>query len=292
MELIDKKTIGKKLNGRLLLNKVLKYILLLCTLVGLVVLATLLIDTIIDGWSYLTTDFFTNFSSSRPENAGIRGALIGTLWLMATTAPIAIILSVGTALYLEEYAPKNKLTDFIKINISNLAGVPSVVFGLLGLTLFVRMSGLGNSVLAAALTMSLMILPVIVVASQEAIRSVPSSIREASIGMGATKWQTITRIILPASLPGIITGIILALSRAIGETAPLVVIGIPTILLFTPTGVFDTFSALPMQIFSWVKMPNPEFQSITAAAILVLLFILFLMNSVAIYIRNKYSKRF
>lgn len=292
MELIDKKTIGKKLNGRLLLNKVLKYILLLCTLVGLVVLATLLIDTIIDGWSYLTTDFFTNFSSSRPENAGIRGALIGTLWLMATTAPIAIILSVGTALYLEEYAPKNKLTDFIKINISNLAGVPSVVFGLLGLTLFVRMAGLGNSVLAAALTMSLMILPVIVVASQEAIRSVPSSIREASIGMGATKWQTITRIILPASLPGIITGIILALSRAIGETAPLVVIGIPTILLFTPTGVFDTFSALPMQIFSWVKMPNPEFQSITAAAILVLLFILFLMNSVAIYIRNKYSKRF
>ncbi|CAM2760358.1 phosphate ABC transporter permease PstA [Salinicoccus roseus] len=292
MELIDKKTIGKKLNGRLLLNKVLKYIFLLCTLVGLVVLATLLIDTIIDGWSYLTTDFFTNFSSSRPENAGIRGALIGTLWLMATTAPIAIILSVGTALYLEEYAPKNKLTDFIKINISNLAGVPSVVFGLLGLTLFVRMAGLGNSVLAAALTMSLMILPVIVVASQEAIRSVPSSIREASIGMGATKWQTITRIILPASLPGIITGIILALSRAIGETAPLVVIGIPTILLFTPTGVFDTFSALPMQIFSWVKMPNPEFQSITAAAILVLLFILFLMNSVAIYIRNKYSKRF
>lgn len=292
MELIDKKTIGKKLNGRLLLNKVLKYIFLLCTLVGLVVLATLLVDTIIDGWSYLTTDFFTNFSSSRPENAGIRGALIGTLWLMATTAPIAIILSVGTALYLEEYAPKNKLTDFIKINISNLAGVPSVVFGLLGLTLFVRMAGLGNSVLAAALTMSLMILPVIVVASQEAIRSVPSSIREASIGMGATKWQTITRIILPASLPGIITGIILALSRAIGETAPLVVIGIPTILLFTPTGVFDTFSALPMQIFSWVKMPNPEFQSITAAAILVLLFILFLMNSVAIYIRNKYSKRF
>ncbi|MBY8908575.1 phosphate ABC transporter permease PstA [Salinicoccus roseus] len=292
MELIDKKTIGKKLNGRLLLNKVLKYIFLLCTLVGLFVLATLLIDTIIDGWSYLTTDFFTNFSSSRPENAGIRGALIGTLWLMATTAPIAIILSVGTALYLEEYAPKNKLTDFIKINISNLAGVPSVVFGLLGLTLFVRMAGLGNSVLAAALTMSLMILPVIVVASQEAIRSVPSSIREASIGMGATKWQTITRIILPASLPGIITGIILALSRAIGETAPLVVIGIPTILLFTPTGVFDTFSALPMQIFSWVKMPNPEFQSITAAAILVLLFILFLMNSVAIYIRNKYSKRF
>lgn len=292
MELINKNEIGKKLSGRLLLNKSMKYIFLLCTLVGLIVLATLLIDTIIDGWSYLTIDFFTNFSSSRPENAGIRGALIGTLWLMATTAPIAIILSVGTALYLEEYAPKNKITDFIKINISNLAGVPSVVFGLLGLTLFVRMAGLGNSVLAAALTMSLMILPVIVVASQEAIRSVPSSIREASIGMGATKWQTITRVILPASLPGIITGIILALSRAIGETAPLVVIGIPTILLFTPTSVFDTFSALPMQIFSWVKMPNPEFQSITAAAILVLLFILFLMNSVAIYIRNKYSKRF
>ncbi|MFC3418106.1 phosphate ABC transporter permease PstA [Salinicoccus hispanicus] len=292
MELINKEQVSKKLSGRLMVNKVMKFIFLLCTLVGLVVLATLLIDTILDGWRYLTVDFFTNFSSSRPDNAGIRGAIIGTLWLMATTAPIAIILSVGTALYLEEYAPKNKLVDFVKINISNLAGVPSVVFGLLGLTLFVRMAGLGNSVLAAALTMSLMILPVIVVASQEAIRSVPGSIREASIGMGATKWQTITRIILPASIPGIITGIILALSRAIGETAPLVIIGIPTILLFTPTGVLDTFSALPMQIFSWVKLPNPEFQSITAAAILVLLFILFLMNSVAIYIRNKYSKRF
>lgn len=292
MELINKEQVSKKLSGRLMVNKVMKFIFLLCTLVGLVVLATLLIDTIMEGWSYLTANFFTSFSSSRPENAGIKGAIIGTLWLMATTAPIAIILSVGTALYLEEYAPKNKLVDFVKINISNLAGVPSVVFGLLGLTLFVRMAGLGNSVLAAALTMSLMILPVIVVASQEAIRSVPGSIREASIGMGATKWQTITRIILPAAIPGIITGIILSLSRAIGETAPLVIIGIPTILLFTPTGVFDTFSALPMQIFSWVKMPNPEFQNITAAAILVLLFILFLMNSVAIYIRNKYSKRF
>ncbi|MCG1009005.1 phosphate ABC transporter permease PstA [Salinicoccus sp. ID82-1] len=292
MELINKQEVSKKLSGRLLLNKVLKYIFLLFTLVGLVVLATLLIDTVLDGWRYLTPDFFTSYSSSRPESAGIYGALIGTLWLMAVTAPIAIILSVGTALYLEEYAPKNRLVNFIKVNISNLAGVPSVVFGLLGLTLFVRLMELDSSVLAAALTMSLMILPVIVVASQESIRSVPSTIREASIGMGATKWQTITRVILPAAVPGIITGIILALSRAIGETAPLIIIGIPTILLFTPTGVLDTFSALPMQIYSWVKLPNPEFQSVTAAGIIVLLFILFLMNSVAIYIRNKYSKRF
>lgn len=292
MQLVDKDQVAKSLGGRQLLNKSMKFLFLLCTLVGLVVLVTLIVDTVLDGWSHLTWDFLTSFSSSRPENAGIYGAIIGSIWLMAVTAPVAIVLSVGTALYLEEYAPKNKITNFITVNISNLAGVPSVVFGLLGLTIFVRQLSLGNSVLAAGLTLALMIMPVIVVAAQEAIRAVPSSVREASTGMGATKWQTVSRIILPAAIPGIITGIILALSRAIGETAPLVVIGVPVSLLVTPNGVFDTFQALPMQIYNWVKMPQEEFQYLTAAGIIILLLILFLMNSVAIYIRNKYSKRF
>ncbi|KKK35511.1 phosphate ABC transporter permease [Salinicoccus sediminis] len=292
MQLVDKDQVAKSLSGRLLFNKSMKFLFLLCTMVGLVVLVTLIVDTVLDGWDHLTWDFLTSFSSSRPESAGIYGAIIGSIWLMAVTAPVAIILSVGTALYLEEYAPKNKVTNFITVNISNLAGVPSVVFGLLGLTIFVRQLSLGNSVMAAGLTLALMIMPVIVVAAQEAIRAVPGSVREASIGMGATKWQTVSRIILPAAIPGIITGVILALSRAIGETAPLVVIGVPVSLLVTPNSVFDTFQALPMQIYNWVKMPQEEFQYLTAAGIIILLLILFLMNSVAIFIRNKYSKRF
>ncbi|CAD2073848.1 phosphate transport system permease protein PstA [Jeotgalicoccus coquinae] len=292
MTLIDKDIIAKKRTGRQSRNQIFKWLFFLCTMFGLAVLIMLITDTLMDGWSRLNMDFLTNFNSSRAENAGFFGAIIGSLWLMLVTTPVAIILSVGTALYLEEYAPKNKFTDFIKINISNLAGVPSVVFGLLGLAMFVRALALGNSVLAAGLTLALMILPVIVVASQEAIRAVPASVREASIGMGATKWQTVSRIILPAAIPGIITGIILAISRAIGETAPLVVIGVPTTLLVTPTSVFDSFQAMPMQIYSWVKMPNEEFQYIAAAGIIVLLVILLLMNSVAIFIRNKFSKRY
>lgn len=293
MTLVDKDIIAKKRSGRQSKNQIFKWLFFLCTMFGLAVLIMLIADTLMDGWSRLNLDFLTNFNSSRAESAGFFGAIIGSLWLMLVTTPVAIILSVGTALYLEEYAPKNKFTNFIKINISNLAGVPSVVFGLLGLAMFVRALALGNSVLAAGLTLALMILPVIVVASQEAIRAVPASVREASIGMGATKWQTISRIILPAAIPGIITGIILAISRALGETAPLVVIGVPTTLLVTPNSVFDSFQAMPMQIYSWVKMPNEEFQYIAAAAgIIVLLVILLLMNSVAILIRNKFSNRY
>ncbi len=290
--LLDTNVIEKKRRPRLMKNNFMKMLFLFSTLFGLVVLVILLGTTILDGWKYLTADFFSNFSSSRPSRAGIKGAIIGTLWLMAFTTPIAIFLSVGTALYLEEYAPKNKFTKFVETNIANLAGVPSVVFGLLGLTIFVRQFGLGNSVIAASLTLSLMIMPVIVVASQEALRTVPLAVREASIGMGASKWQTVSRIILPAAIPGIITGIILAISRAIGETAPLVVIGIPVALLTTPSSPLDSFQALPMQIYNWVKMPQAEFQNLTAAAIIVLLALLLMMNFVAIIIRNKYSKRF
>lgn len=289
---MDEAVLVKRQSKRRMLNSIMSKVFFLSTMIGIVVLIILLASILKQGIGALSIDFFTNFSSSRPERAGIKGALIGTLWLMALTTPIAVILSVGTAIYLEEYAPKNKLTHFIEVNISNLAGVPSVVFGLLGLTIFVRQFGLGNSVLAASLTLALMIMPVIIVSSKEALRSVPNSIREGSIGLGASKWQTIYRIVLPAAVPGIITGIILAVSRAIGETAPLVVIGIPVALLATPKSVFDSFQALPMQIYNWVKMPQEAFVSLTSAGIIVLLAMLLLMNLVAVLIRNKYSKRF
>ncbi|WP_427704471.1 phosphate ABC transporter permease PstA [Staphylococcus sp. Mo2-6] len=295
--LVDQQTVEKKLSGRLTTNNVNKWAFFACTMVGLLVLAALLIDTLIKGAGHLTPSFFTNFSSSTPSMAGIKGAFIGTIWLMVTIIPITITLGVGTAIYLEEYAKENALTNFIKVSISNLAGVPSVVFGLLGLTIFVRGMGidsiaLGNSVLAAALTMSLLILPVIIVASQEAIRSVPSSVKEASYGLGANKWQTIRRVVLPAAIPGILTGFILALSRALGETAPLILIGIPTILLQLPSTIFDQFQALPMSIYSWTKLPQEEFQNVASAGIIVLLVILLLMNAIAIFLRNKYSKKY
>lgn len=293
----DDAKLNQRIRQRLKLNRILKYVLLGCTLVGLLVLAVLIIDTLVKGTSHLNLHFLTSFSSSTPSMAGIKGALVGTLWLMVTIIPISIILGVGTAIYLEEYARDNTFTRIIKISISNLAGVPSVVFGLLGLTIFVRgmgieALGLGNSIIAAALTMSLLILPIIIVASQEAIRAVPQSMHDASYGLGATQWQTIRRVVLPAALPGILTGFILALSRALGETAPLILIGIPTVLLSLPSSIFDQFQALPMQIYNWAKLPQAEFQNVASAGIIVLLIILLLMNAIAIFLRNKFSKKF
>ena len=293
----DDAKLNQRIRQRLKLNRILKYVLLGCTLVGLLVLAVLIIDTLVKGTSHLNLHFLTSFSSSTPSMAGIKGALVGTLWLMVTIIPISIILGVGTAIYLEEYTRDNTFTRIIKISISNLAGVPSVVFGLLGLTIFVRgmgieALGLGNSIIAAALTMSLLILPIIIVASQEAIRAVPQSMRDASYGLGATQWQTIRRVVLPAALPGILTGFILALSRALGETAPLILIGIPTVLLSLPSSIFDQFQALPMQIYNWAKLPQAEFQNVASAGIIVLLIILLLMNAIAIFLRNKFSKKF
>ncbi|MCG3398989.1 phosphate ABC transporter permease PstA [Staphylococcus massiliensis] len=292
MSLVDHKAIEKNLSGRQKKNSIFRGIFFACTLIGLIVLAILLIDILRQGLGSLTGGFFTNFSSTTPSKAGIKGALIGTLWLMITLIPISLVLGVGTAIYLEEYAKDNAFTKFIKVNISNLASVPSIVYGLLGLTIFVTLMKMGNSVLAAALTLSLLILPVIIVASQEAIRSVPRSVSEASYGLGANKWQTIKNVVLPAAIPGIVTGVILAISRAIGETAPLVALGIPTILLATPQGILNSFQALPLQIYNWSALPQEEFQHLSAAAIIVLLVLLLLLNSVAIYIRNKFSKKY
>ncbi|PKH08356.1 MULTISPECIES: phosphate ABC transporter permease PstA [Planomicrobium] len=292
MRYIEHDNVVRRMNGRNLVNKLFKSIFLLATLSALLALVILLYQIVSQGVNHLSFDFLVNYASRFPEQAGIKAALVGSIWLMLVVAPTSIILGVGSAIYLEEYAGKNRITTFIQMNISNLAGVPSVVFGLLGLTIFVRALALGNSVLAAGFTMSLLILPVIIVASQEAIRSVPGELRDASYGMGATKWQTIVKIILPAAIPGILTGSILALSRAIGETAPLIVVGIPVIIQFLPKGVMDTFTALPMQIYDWSSRPQLEFQQVAAAGIIVLMVVLLLMNSVAVIIRNKFEKRY
>lgn len=292
MKYVEQEQVIKKMNGRMILNQLFKGLFLAATLLALLVLIILLYRIISQGYSHLSWNFITEFASRFPEQAGIKAALVGSLWLMAVVAPTSLILGVGSAIYLEEYARQNKITNFIRVNIANLAGVPSIVFGLLGLTIFVRALALGNSVLAAGFTMSLLILPVIIVASQEAIRSVPGELRDASLGMGATKWQTIVKIILPAAIPGILTGGILALSRAIGETAPLIVIGIPVIIQFLPSGVMDTFTALPMQIYDWSSRPQQEFQIVAAAGIIVLMAVLLFMNSIAVFIRNKYHKRY
>ena len=292
MRHIDHKNVVKRMSSRMILNKTFKAIFFMATLFALLSLAILFYRIVSQGIGFISIDFFTNFGSRIPENAGIVAALVGSLWMMAVIAPVSLILGVGSAIYLEEYAKKNKLNDFIRMNIANLAGVPSVVFGLLGLTIFVRALALGNSILAAGFTMSLLILPVIIVASQEAIRAVPKELREASYGMGATKWQTISKVVLPSAIPGILTGGILALSRAIGETAPLVVIGIPVIIQFLPDNLLSQFTALPMQIFDWAKRPQEAFQSVAAAGIIVLMMFLLIMNSIAVVIRNKFQKRY
>ncbi|MDL0419519.1 MAG: phosphate ABC transporter permease PstA [Caldibacillus thermoamylovorans] len=292
MKLIDQEQVIRRMKPRLFRNTFFKYLFLLATGLCLIVLAVLFGRIFIQGLPYLDWQFMNSLPSRKPEEAGIYTALIGTIWLMVVVVPVTMILGVGAAIYLEEYAKKNRFTTFIQVNISNLAAVPSVVYGLLGLTLFVRTFAFGKSVLAAGLTMSLLVLPVIIVSAQEAIRAVPSSFREASYAMGATKWTTIFRVVLPASLPGILTGSILALSRAIGETAPLVVLGIPLFLAFVPNSVFDEFTALPMQIYNWTSRPQDEFHALAAAGIIVLLALLIVMNSVAIMIRNKFSKRY
>lgn len=292
MRYIEQQTVVKRMNGRLIANAIFKYIFLAATLLALLALVILLFRIVSQGAGNLSFEFLNSFASRFPDQAGIKAALVGSLWLMMVVAPTSIILGVGSAIYLEEYAKQNRITSFIRMNISNLAGVPSVVFGLLGLTIFVRAMALGNSILAAGFTMSLLILPVIIVAAQEAIRAVPGELRDASYGMGATKWQTIVNIILPAAIPGILTGSILALSRAIGETAPLIVIGVPVIIQFLPEGVMDTFTALPMQIYDWSSRPQQEFQAVAAAGIIVLMAVLLFMNSIAVIIRNKFDKRY
>jgi len=260
---------------------------MLLTWLCLALLAVLLVHATRQGLPWLDLQFLTEFPSRFPERAGIKSALFGTLWLISLTAVFSIPVGVAAAVYLEEYAGRRRINALIEVSIANLAGVPSIVYGMLGLALFVRWLALGRSVVAGAMTMSLLILPIIIIASREALRSVPDSIRRASYALGATQWQTIRHHVLPAALPGILTGTILALSRAIGETAPLIMIGALTYVAFVPQGPMDAFTALPIQIFNWVSRPQAEFHELAAAGIIVLLTVLLLMNAIAVIIRHR-----
>lgn len=263
----------------------------MATLVGVVSLAVLLVDVVADGVAQLDGDFLTSFASRFPERAGIKAGLVGSVWLLCLTAVISFPVSVAAAIYLEEYARRGWISRAIQTNIANLAGVPSIVYGILGLALFVRTLGLGRSVLSGAATLSLLIMPVIIIAAQEAIRAVPSTIREAAYGLGATRWQVVSRQVLPMALPGILTGTILALSRAVGETAPLIMVGAVGFIAFTPDGPMDAFTVMPLQIYQWVSRPQDEFRALAAAGIIVLLALLLTMNAVAIVLRNRYTTR-
>lgn len=262
-----------------------------CTLIGLVVLAIFLLDIILEGITRIDWGFLTSLPSRRASRAGILTAWVGTLWILVLTTIIAFPLGVAAGVYLEEYSKKNRLNNFLEINIANLAGVPSIIYGLLGLEIFVRQMRLGGSLLAGALTLSLLILPIIIVTTREAIKAVPRSIRDGSYALGASKWQTVWNQVLPASFGGILTGIILALSRAVGEAAPLIVIGALAYVPFTPSSPLDEFTVLPIQIFNWTSRPQEEFLTNAAAAIIILLIITFLLNGIAVYLRNRQQKR-
>ncbi|WP_018933860.1 phosphate ABC transporter permease PstA [Gracilibacillus lacisalsi] len=285
---------NNKMDARVRKNSIWKSIFFLSTLFGLVVLVVLIARVLFQGVSWIDLDFITARLSTNADRAGIMGAILGTVWVMLVVIPVTLIIGVGSAIYLELYSKKGIIRSFIEMNISNLAGVPSIVYGLLGLTVFVRLMDFGNVVLAGGLTLALLVLPILIVSAQEALRAVPGHLSEASYGMGATKWQTIRRIILPAAIPSILTGSILSLSRAIGETAPLTVLGIPALLIPFPGGLFDTFTALPMQIYYWTIDASlvAEYANLAAATIIVLLLILFILNSVAIIIRNKFQQRY
>jgi phosphate transport system permease protein len=261
------------------------------TLAAIGALAVLLVTVAGDGLTRVSWEFVNSFPSRHPQEAGIKAALYGTLWMMAFTALFAVPLGIGAAIYLEEFAGRNWFTRVIETNINNLAGVPSIVYGILGLAVFVRAMDLGRSILAGSLTMALLILPIIIVASREGLRAVPPSIRDGSLAVGATRWQTVRFQVLPAALPTMMTGVILALSRAIGETAPLIMIGALLFIPFTPEGPLDRFTVLPIQIFNWVSRPQAAFQETAAAGIIVLLIVLLSMNALAVLIRHWFERK-
>ena len=272
-------------------DQLFKYWGIFCTIIGLVLLAVFIGDILIDGIRRIDWGFITNLPSRKPEKSGIYTALMGSIWILFFTTIIAFPMGVAAGIYLEEYGNKNRFSGLLEINISNLAGVPSIIYGLLGLEVFVRIMNLGASVLAGSLTLSLLILPIVIVATREAIKAVPSTVKDASYALGASKWQTIWHQILPASGGGILTGVILALSRAVGETAPLIVVGALAYVPFAPESPMDQFSVLPIQIFNWISRPQHGFIENAAAAIIILLLITFIMNGIAVYFRNKWQKK-
>ncbi len=260
--------------------------------IGVLVLAWLLIEVFVQSIGWLDWQFLSSYSSRHPEEAGILAPIAGTFWVIILTAIMTVPVGIATAVYLEEFAPDNRVTRLIQLNISNLAGVPSVVYGLLGLAIFVQYLFDGQrSLLAGALTLSLLVMPIVIIASQEAVRAVPSSYRDAAYAMGATRWQVVKMVVLPQAIPSMMSGIILAMSRAIGETAPILVVSSLVFITYVPTTPFDRFTVLPLQIVTWVSQPQDNFRHISAAAIVILLIMLLTMNAAAIYIRAKFQRR-
>jgi len=279
-----------KVGQRRRIGLVLGVVLFFSTVFGLMVLIALLVDVVQKGLPWLDWQFLTSYPSRNPAEAGIKSAIVGSFWMMLLTALFAVPVGVGAAIYLEEYAPRGWFLQLIQLNIANLAGIPSVIYGILGLGLFVRFFGLGRSLLAGALTMSLLVLPTIVISTQEALRAIPQGIRESAYALGATRWQVVSSHLLPIAAPGILTGVILSLSRAMGETAPLIMIGALTFIAFLPSSLLDPFTVLPIQIFNWTARPQEAFRGLAAAAIIVLMVFLLLMNLSAILLRNYYER--
>ncbi|MEZ4562485.1 MAG: phosphate ABC transporter permease PstA [Thermomicrobiales bacterium] len=286
-------TVGEKTNlpGRKTAANIMEKVLFLATASAILVLLALAWDILSSGAGWLSLHLLTDVPSRKAEIAGMRPAILGTFWVIGLTALIAFPVGVGAAIYLEEYAPNNRWTRLLKLNIANLAGVPSVVYGLLGLGVFVSLLNLGRTVISGALTLALLILPVVIIASQEAIRAVPSSLRQAAYALGATRWQVARDHVLPAATPGILTGIILSISRAIGETAPLLVVGAAAYVTFNPSGLTSRYTVIPMQIYEWARRPQAEFSNLSAAAIIVLLVVLLLLNGLAILLRQRASAK-
>lgn len=293
MEYLNMEKVDRISKIRIIIDKIAKWITFFATLFGVTMLTILIIRIISQGIHVIDFEFLTNRLSTDPEKAGIMGAILGTLWLIAVVAPVTMFFGMFTAIYIELYMKDGKMKSILSTNIANLAGVPSIVYGILGLTVFVRGMELGNVVLAGGLTLSLLILPITIVTTQEALRAIPTDLTEAAFGIGATKWQAIRTVVLPTALPTILTGFILAMSRAIGETAPLVVIGIPTLLIPFPGSIFDKFTVLPMQIYYWTldSVLVAEYASLAAGTIIVLLFILLVLNLTAVLIRRKFEKK-
>lgn len=282
---------ASNLPARELRARLMSIVLFVATVLALIALGVLIWTVVARGWSWIRPEFFTNAPSRRPERSGVGPAILGTFYVILLTAAFAFPIGVLGAIYLEEYAPRNWWTRILRINISNLAGVPSVVYGLLGLGIFVEFFGFGKSILSGALALALLILPIVIIASQEALRAVPPSIREAAYGLGATKWQVTRSHVLPAAMPGILTGTILALSTGIGETAPLLVTGASAFLTSTPSSVFDRYTVLPVQIYGWSSRPQPEFRELAAATIMVMLAVLLVLNTAAILLRRRVSRQ-
>ncbi|MCY2687417.1 phosphate ABC transporter permease PstA [Salinimicrobium sp. TH3] len=274
-----------------LLDQVFKFWGIACTFLGLILLTIFIGSIFVDGIQRIDWDFITSLPSRKAERAGIFTALMGSVWILVLTTIIALPVGIAAAIYLEEYAKESKMASLLEVNISNLAGVPSIIYGLLGLEVFVRILEMGASILAGSFTLALLILPIVIVSTRESIKAVPKSIRDASYALGASKWQTISQQLLPASFGGILTGIILALSRAVGETAPLIVIGALAYVPFAPASPLDEFSVLPIQIFNWISRPQHGFEVNAAAAIIILLLITFVMNGIAVYFRNRWQSK-